>query len=244
MVVRRNEMKQSYTLKINNPCGQDWHSMSITDKGKFCSLCSKTVVDFTKFSNDEVVQIIKQSSGKVCGRLTQQQLNNSIEIYQPVKHSRFSKVFAGLLLIGVAKNLPAQTQQTTQTEIVSVVNDEKLKEEQQQNTTDSLKNVIQGLVLDSATQKPLDYAFITIKGTTIETLSDDDGRFKLVIPDHLLSDKIYLRVTYVAYEKAEIIINKSDLPITKNIIMTLQEQILMGEIIIEKKKKWWQRKKK
>jgi len=50
------------------------------DRGKFCMQCSKEVIDFTKLNNREIIEIIEQSKGRICGRITVSQLNSPIEI--------------------------------------------------------------------------------------------------------------------------------------------------------------------
>lgn len=84
--------RENYILKIENPCGQDWTSMTKTNMGKFCSHCSKTVIDFSHLTDNEVIQIIEQTSDKLCGRLTQEQLNRVMRLYQPTNNSRFYKI--------------------------------------------------------------------------------------------------------------------------------------------------------
>ena len=237
--------RHSYILKINNPCGQEWSSMTKTDIGKFCSNCSKTVVDFTHLPDNEVLKIIEHNSGKLCGRLSQEQLNRAIQLYQPTNSSRFYKILAGLLLVGANENLLATENQIFHKDIVSIVDKEntKLTETKPEPTTDTLKNIIQGVVIDFDTKEPLSFAAILIKNTKTEVTTDLAGKFKLIIPDSLITEKIYLVITYVGYEKTEIAINKNDLPITKNIIIAAPP-VLMGDVIIVKKKKWWQRKNK
>jgi len=238
--------RQSYILKIDNPCGQEWSSMIKTDIGKFCSHCSKTVVDFTQLTDNEVLQIIEHNSEKLCGRLTQEQLNRAIQLYQPTNSSLFYRILAGLMLVGTSENLLATENQMLHKDIVSIAN--KINTNTQLTATkpepilDSLKNIVQGAVIDFDTKEPLPFATILIKGTKTGTATDLDGKFKLVIPDSLITDKIYLVITYVGYEKTEVAINKNDLPITKNIVIVAPPQVLMGDVIIIKKKKWWQRK--
>ena len=161
--------KQNYILKIDNPCGQKWTSMTKTDFGKFCSHCSKTVVDFTQLTDNEVLQIVKKNSGKLCGRLTQEQLNRELELYKPTNNSRFHKILAGLLLVGTSENLLATYGQKLQNETVSTIDNQKTilepLEIKSSPTTDSLKNFVKGMVVDSKTKEPLPFATIIIKDT-------------------------------------------------------------------------------
>jgi hypothetical protein len=239
--------RQNYILKIDKPCGQEWTSMTQTDIGKFCSHCSKPVIDFTQLTDNQVLQIIELNSGKLCGRLTRERLNRAIQLKQPTNNSRFYKILAGLLLVEASDNLSAKDYQKSQQEIVIVVNNNtniQTTEIKSEPIADSLKNVVQGLVIDAKTKEPLPFASVLIKDTKTRTTTDLDGRFKLVIPDSLLTDIIYLIVAYIGYELTEIVINKNDLPIIKDLVLVPAEQVLIGEIIIVKKKKWWQRKKK
>lgn len=237
--------RQSYLLKIDNPCGQEWASMTKTDVGKFCAHCSKTVVDFTQLTDNEILQIIEQNSGKLCGRLSQEQLNRAIQLYQPTKNSRLYKLLAGLLLVGTSENVLATGNQTLEQNI-SIVNknDTTLQStEIKSEPTDSLKNVVQGLVIDAKTKEPVHFALVSIKDTKTWTTTDLDGKFKLVIPDSLKTKKIHLVLASPGYERTEIIIKKNDLPITKDLFMVPAQKVFIGLVVIEKKKKWWQRKK-
>lgn len=239
--------RRNYLLKIDKHCGQDWNSMTRTDIGKFCHHCSKAVVDFTQLTDNEVLQIIEQNSGKLCGRLSQNQLNRVIQPYQPTKRTRLYKILAGLLFIGTSENIFASPIQELPQNIVSIVDNKNTNsqptERKPEPTTDSLKNVVQGLVIDSKTKEPLQLASIFIKDTKTGTITDNDGKFELIIPDSLVSDKIYLVIACLGYQTTEIIINKNDLPTTKHFAIVPAEQALLGEVIVVKKKKWWQRKK-
>jgi hypothetical protein len=246
--------KPKYTIKIETPCEQDWSSMINTDSGKHCSNCAKTVIDFTQLSDSEVFKFIEQYSGKLCGRFTQEQLNRDIQLSQPTNNSRLYKILAGLLLLGASENLLAADNQKMQADIVSNIDNSTnspVKETKSEPTTDSLKNVVRGLAIDSATKEPLRYVSILIKNTLTRTSTDLDGKFELEIPDSLVVDEISLIITYVGYNADEIVINKNDLPITDKIINMTESKFQplsvfgnMELIEIIEKKKWWQRKKK
>lgn len=236
--------RQNYILKIDNPCRQDWTAMSQNENGKFCSHCSKTVVDFTTLTNSEVIQLIEQTSGKLCGRLTNQQLNRFLATNQPSSYSRLYKILAGLMLVGTTENALATDRPTLQTEIFSIADNEELTtrhfEKNEKRLTDSLKNIVFGKAFDAHTKEPLSFASIFIKDSKTGVMTDFDGNFKLIIPDNLLTEKIVLVVTYIGYEKTEITIDKKDLPITIELLVIPPENVLVGEICIIKKKKWWQ----
>lgn len=92
-------MKQH--ISIPKPCHEDWNKMNPNNEGKFCNSCSKTVVDFTKMSKEEIHTYFKQKSGEnTCGHFYASQLEVS-ETSKPSVFKRinyFATLFLGLFL--------------------------------------------------------------------------------------------------------------------------------------------------
>lgn len=59
---------------IQSPCEANWDAMTPQEGGRFCSLCTKKVVDFTEASTEEIISYLKQSSDRVCGRVKVEQV--------------------------------------------------------------------------------------------------------------------------------------------------------------------------
>ncbi len=238
--------RKSYILEIEKPCQQEWTSMTKSNTGKFCSHCSKNVIDFTNLVDNEIFQIIEQNSGKLCGRLTKEQLNRTIKLYQPANNSRLYKILVGILLLGASKNLLATDNKPLYQDIISLVDNSylKLREINSRQIKDTLHKAVKGIVIDSKTKEPIPFASIIIKGTKKGTPTDINGKFELSLPDSLITKIFYLEVSSIGYEKIEIQINKNDLPINIEVKSMPSTQVLIGEVVIVKKKKWWQRKKK
>ncbi len=236
--------RQNYILKIEEPCGQEWTAMTQTDIGKFCSQCSKTVVDFTKLTDTEIIQFVEKTSDKLCGRLTPQQLNRLLEINHPTNNPRLYKILAGLLVIGTTGNSYAADRISSQIEIISSIDNKELAGRQLQTPKetiiDSLKNVVHGKIFDAHSKEPLPFASVLIKDTKTGVATDLHGKFRLVIPESLLTEEITLVVMYIGYENTEIIIKSKNLPITMELLIIQGEHALLGEVCIIKKKKWWQ----
>jgi hypothetical protein len=56
-------------LSIEKPCSEKWSRMSKRDEGRWCLACSKTVVDFSGKSSEEIIDYLKSKNGEeVCGR--------------------------------------------------------------------------------------------------------------------------------------------------------------------------------
>ncbi|UKB81402.1 hypothetical protein [Chryseobacterium sp. MEBOG07] len=77
-------------LTIPKPCHENWEAMTTDEKGKLCGVCSKTVTDFTGYSDEELLMSFK-SDKKVCGRFTDDQLGRNL------RFSLTSKIALGLL---------------------------------------------------------------------------------------------------------------------------------------------------
>lgn len=75
-------MKTSnYIIRIPEPCHEDWNKMQPDDKGKFCGSCSKSVVDFSNKTDDEIKDILIANKDKhVCGHFKKTQINRPLNI--------------------------------------------------------------------------------------------------------------------------------------------------------------------
>lgn len=73
------------TIKVNipEPCHEDWNKMTATQCGAFCKACSKEVIDFTNKSDAQIVEILSQTKGKVCGRFTANKLDKPLVKFEP-----------------------------------------------------------------------------------------------------------------------------------------------------------------
>lgn len=240
--------RHRYQLAIDSPCTQDWYAMTESAQGKFCDHCSTAVIDFTQLSDTEIIKIIEQSSGKLCGRLDYNQVNRIIETKQVSRLSKLYKILAGLILFNFTEDSIAQTQTPTHIEVVSNAEKKYLKEAEPNKKTeptfDIAANILQGIVIDSITKLPLDYASVFIEGTFINVNTDSNGIFKIIIPDSLKTKNFNLVVRYIGYRASEIVIKKGEYSQSKIIMMRhpmASELHMVGAVCI-KKKKWWQRR--
>ena len=72
-------------ITIPKPCHEDWNKMSTEELGRFCSKCSKTVLDFSNKTTDEVQQLVSQHQDeKFCGRFRNDQLAKPVRLVIPV----------------------------------------------------------------------------------------------------------------------------------------------------------------
>lgn len=72
-------MKDS-VIHIEKPCSADWNMMEAQSEGRFCSQCQTTVVDFTKYTTEEIKDYFTKNQEKqVCGLYHQRQTTQSTQ---------------------------------------------------------------------------------------------------------------------------------------------------------------------
>ena len=87
-------------IEIPTPCAQNWDEMIQNNQGRFCNQCSKTVIDFTTWTDAQLYKFFSKNTGHLCGRYLATQLDRNIAIpYQP--HSRLYRlaIAMGLTLL-------------------------------------------------------------------------------------------------------------------------------------------------
>lgn len=72
-------------FSIPKPCSASWNKMHPNTQGRFCDLCSKTVVDFSNKSTQEIEQYFKKNSKeKTCGRFRTDQLKSNVSNFEKI----------------------------------------------------------------------------------------------------------------------------------------------------------------
>lgn len=70
--------------QIEEPCHADWDQMKPETQGRFCSSCSKTVVDFSTMSDFSIVNYLESNKHQsVCGRFAEDQLAKTYLFTKP-----------------------------------------------------------------------------------------------------------------------------------------------------------------
>lgn len=119
--------------------------MTPNEQGAFCKVCSKTVVDFTSKTTNEINDFFRQHIGqKVCGRFEQHQLKPAPVKVSPQRRQWFARfamalymVFGSLLFTSCGPERPRMLVGDT---IIkdSVLKDSLFREAEKQRVKDSL----------------------------------------------------------------------------------------------------------
>lgn len=92
-----------YTISIPKPCHEDWAAMTPEEKGRFCAICQKTVVDFTAMNPKQVDDFFEANAGtKVCGRFNTDQLSEPVTIEIPRQALFMQRSFLNIFLLALA----------------------------------------------------------------------------------------------------------------------------------------------
>ena len=102
---------EKYLLHINEPCTENWESMTTAEQGKFCKQCNKTVFDFTTATDTEIVKHIEKMKDEMfCGRFEENQLDRWIEKSDiKTTNPRLYRFLISFMLLGAGQSSQAQT---------------------------------------------------------------------------------------------------------------------------------------
>ncbi|TCP27870.1 TonB-like protein [Tenacibaculum skagerrakense] len=100
---------KNYKISIPEPCHENWDEMTINDKGRFCSSCSKTVIDFTKKESKQIQEYLKKhQEERICGHFFKKQLDSIvIELPESIfeRELSFHKLFVIVLVFVMGTTL-------------------------------------------------------------------------------------------------------------------------------------------
>jgi hypothetical protein len=184
----------NYILQIPEPCNQDWNRMSDTGTGKFCTHCSKSLIDFTSLTDAEIIQLLQKNQGQLCGRLDATQLNRAlINRQQKLQTGNgLKKIMAALLMLITAKDIKAANPPAQKTSFVQWQYNNIPGNKDDNDTT--TVTTLTGTVIDSADKEPLISAIV--KNLTRQTgvVTDAGGHFSI---EAAIGDKI--QIMYLGY---------------------------------------------
>ncbi|MDB5151033.1 MAG: hypothetical protein JWQ57_5053 [Mucilaginibacter sp.] len=163
-------------ISIPKPCHEQWQRMTTVSNGRYCGHCCKTVVDFSRMSNNEIIAYLN-GDNNACGRIDQQrlmQLNNSSK-----KDNGKSYVMKRLLVAAsLMSSLPffgAEAKPVHKMEQV----EPGFSSSKSNIPADTVNRIsLKGQIIGDD-NLPLPGATLQIKGTEIGTIANADGYFEL-----------------------------------------------------------------
>jgi len=56
-------------FKVSSPCPVSWDGMTGDNKTRFCGQCRLNVYNLAEMSREEIASVVRQTGGRLCGRL-------------------------------------------------------------------------------------------------------------------------------------------------------------------------------
>lgn len=180
--------KSYLQIQLNNPCEEDWNTMTDVKNGKFCASCSKTVVDFSLMSDQQIIDYFLKQPTNSCGRFSHDQLNRGLQTDKKRHSSLTHKLILFCLFVFnlVPRKLNAQISKTPNQATNPKDSFNSQTPLNQTASEPTLMKTIKGHVFDSLTKKPLSHVLVEIEETKYVTTTDSTGEYSISIPDSLL----------------------------------------------------------
>ena len=159
----------SPSIFIPTPCAQPWAAMRPTAAGRHCGACQTEVVDFTRFSEAQILAYLaRRGERPVCV------LANASQVV-PAAATRWRRwLLAGLALLGwhPVTSCATKPPQQLPAQATAMPNSA---------ATQAQQVVIRGQVLDGTTATVVAQVSVFINDTQFGTVTDEQGRFELVM---------------------------------------------------------------
>ncbi len=234
-------------INISAPCHQSWQQMNPNGQGRHCLQCSKTVVDFSKMTGDEIIGYLATKTN-VCGRFGEHQLttiNRQLDDQNLAGTNRWKKLLVAASILGTAILNRASAQTSPANPVATQQNPVKRPvaepfELGKVMVIDSAKKSreITGRVIGADDKLPLPGVSIGIKGTLVGTVSDNDGCFTIRVP--WASPVLVAR--YIGYNTQEVSVQTAiNQPVSISLALS---PTIMGDIVIIKRPfytRWYNR---
>ncbi|HPI53229.1 MAG TPA: hypothetical protein PLU10_00985 [Chitinophagaceae bacterium] len=182
--------RQQFQITIPSACHQNFEAMPQTERGRYCALCERDIIDFTCMSDEELIDFLSLKHFKIsCGMFTRDQLNRNYSIEKPRPFFRFptlNKWVAAFFLLPL--NMPYGVAQST--------NQLSATQQALPSTYDTLIR-LQGKLVNNDTTHGVSNIEITLLDTNQvvlqSTLTDQLGKFIFEINPGMIQDSIQLR---------------------------------------------------
>jgi len=191
----KKQKQPKLQLSIPEPCHEKWEEMTPLQGGRFCHQCDRHIVNFTDMSDHELAFYYQKYEGKICGVFRPDQLDRPIALPVAPKLSGKWKVAAavaaGLLVSGGVSG-----QKSVELDAIPI-EQEWRKGKVVKKYDSSTNKIVKGTIIDEEGETLIG-ANIFLRGTSISTVSDLEGKFMLEIPEKHLAP--VLHISYTGYE--------------------------------------------
>jgi len=188
-------------IEIATPCHANWETMTPSEQGRTCGLCTKEVVDLNGKSDEEVMAIFSSATDELCTRI------ETKRTVQPRYHFpkwNFARKFAFVLFVVFGAQLFAAEDVAARE-----VHAELQYITAQESNAPASKLVVTGFVHAEGETEGLELAniLLVIDSTIVsQTTSDLEGNFQINLPATLADRKeeVKLVIQFIGYAEYEL----------------------------------------
>jgi hypothetical protein len=215
---------------IPKPCHENWNNMTKQEQGRHCAVCEKVVVDFSKKTHEEIIDVIDNAvEGNVCGHFSVNQLDQKAQanVFMNPRNlfNRNWKYFAMSIFGLVLFNKKSAAQTSGRVKMQGAV--------AYRPQTNTKQTILAGIVSDKSGKKLADTDVkITSEGRDVATVKTNaDGFYSIKIaPGKIYNHKVTVVVNHNAYESKTV----NDLAVTKEVVrlnVVMDEyMMIMGKV--------------
>ena len=223
-------------ISIPKTCQQPWQQMENRDNGRHCTHCSKTVIDFTKMKDGDIIKYLS-ATNNVCGRFGLAQLdavNRRINEEGVISLSFWKKWLIAMGMFGATVFIKANAQTKPAASLATeqnAVGKPKVNEEvmgKMVRTDPTRARTIKGFVLDE-NNIPLPGVLVRVYPDDKGTETDVTGTFSLSVP----ATATKFVVSFIGYEPKQVPINPNS-EANYQVKLQLTPVQYLGEIVIVK----------
>ncbi len=222
--------KYSYTFSIDEPCSENWQNMSASEKGKFCMNCQKEVVDFTSLKDEEIIRLIENSKGSVCGRFETVQLNKPMQVSYNLRRPYSMKlIVAGIVLLTVVSPVYLNA---TDKPVVEVQQHSSFINPVEPAKKDSVF-IFKGRLLNKVDGTPV--ANVEVQSGEFSATTDAEGRFELKISQEQARELFFVHVYPEEYMYSAFEVNGLNTDYSKEYTVYIENRpVKMGKVRIQR----------
>lgn len=195
-------------LSIPDPCSENWSDMApVGSDCRYCGVCDKQIIDFTQKTDVEIMSLLLQGPGKICGRFRDDQLNRPIRA--TARRSGIFRRRGGLTAAAASMAALLSAQQPMKDAVLMPVQTERNLAERYKtgrpevyhylDEPDTLRT-ISGKVVEAESEKGLPGVIIVLQNTKYGATTDAEGVFSFQVPlKTIQADTLVLEFTRSGY---------------------------------------------
>ena len=156
--------------------------MTPTRGGRHCAACQQTVIDFTEKTDAEILALLAQVTGSICGRFGTDQLRRPLVLPEPAvpRPSRWPRWLAAAATAWVLRETPGLPA-AAQAAVAHHAQHPRTRLGRPHQPAGAATRLMRGVVRDSVTHEPLPDVAVFMMAENRSATTDSAGRFRLQV---------------------------------------------------------------